>query len=207
MLKKNLSININKAHYPVTVLGPGRRIGIWLQGCKIACKGCVSQDTWDSSINRTMSVGQLLTWCKQVVINDHSAPTFDGITISGGEPFDQPLALAALLDELVAWRNAIRTGANSNFDLLCYSGYSFAALQKKHPAILAKLDVLIPEPFIDNKPTSQLWRGSDNQSLQLLTERAKIKYAPFVDKKSTDTPQPNKHIQVILDGQKVRISE
>jgi anaerobic ribonucleoside-triphosphate reductase activating protein len=39
-----MKIAVSKAHYPVTVLGPGKRIGIWL-GCRIQCKGCVSQDT------------------------------------------------------------------------------------------------------------------------------------------------------------------
>lgn len=198
MLKKNLAININKAHYPVTVLGPGRRIGIWLQGCAIGCKGCVSQDTWDANVNRIMSVDQLLAWCKQVVSSDKLS--FDGVTISGGEPFDQPEALSALLDALNIWRNTLKNPPASNFDVLCYSGYPLTILQKKYPTILAKLDALIPEPYIDTKPTKQLWRGSENQSLQLLTNRAQIKYATFVEQ----TPaQPNKHIQVMLDGQKV----
>ncbi len=39
-----MNILLNKAHFPVTVLGPGRRIGLWLQGCTIRCRGCVSQD-------------------------------------------------------------------------------------------------------------------------------------------------------------------
>ena len=38
-------IAINKAHYPVTVLGSGQRIGIWFRGCRLHCPGCVSQDT------------------------------------------------------------------------------------------------------------------------------------------------------------------
>ena len=49
-----MKIAINKAHFPVTVLGPGRRIGIWLQGCSIHCKGCVSQDTWAADPGRTV---------------------------------------------------------------------------------------------------------------------------------------------------------
>jgi anaerobic ribonucleoside-triphosphate reductase activating protein len=186
-----MQININKAHFPVTVLGHGRRIGVWLQGCSIGCKGCVSQDTWDNKINRSISVAQLMEWCKQV-----SKGQLDGITISGGEPFDQPEALSVFLDRLHQWRDDMQ----SDLDILCYSGYPLSTLNNKHAAILGKLDALIPEPYIDQQPTSQLWRGSDNQSLQLLTERARIKYAPYL---SDTSANPAKQIQVMLDGQKV----
>lgn len=183
-----MQININKAHYPVTVLGPGRRIGIWMQGCRIACPGCISQDTWDQSVNRKMSVAQLLDWCRKVAASD-----LDGITISGGEPFDQPNALSALLDALIAWRTELK----SELDILCYSGYPYSTLKQKHGAILSKLDALIPEPYVDKQPTVLTWRGSDNQTLELLTERARSKYA------QQDPGLANQQLQVMLDGQQV----
>ena len=40
------TIAISRIHYPVTTLGPGKRIGIWMQGCSIRCPGCISADTW-----------------------------------------------------------------------------------------------------------------------------------------------------------------
>lgn len=182
-------LNINKAHFPVTVLGPGRRIGIWVQGCKIGCKNCVSVDTWDSKVNRKLSVANLLAWCEQVV----GQTGFDGITISGGEPFDQPVGLTAFLEGLHQWRNSRQL----DFDILCYSGYPFSTLKKKHQAILNKLDALIPEPFIDSQPTTNVWRGSANQTLQLLSRRAEIKYA------SSATHYENKQIQVMVDETQV----
>ena len=39
-------ISINNYKYPVTVLGPGKRIVVWTQGCSIRCKGCMSIHTW-----------------------------------------------------------------------------------------------------------------------------------------------------------------
>ncbi|MET3120720.1 anaerobic ribonucleoside-triphosphate reductase activating protein [Oxalobacteraceae bacterium GrIS 2.11] len=184
-----MQININKAHYPVTVLGPGKRIGIWLQGCSIGCKGCVSQDTWDSQLNRRMSVAQLLAWCKKV----SAKQALDGITLSGGEPFDQPEALSALLDGLHQWRRQ----SGSDWDILCYSGYPYSTLKNQHTAILNRLDVLIPEPFIDQRPTSRKWRGSENQTLELLTERGQKKYG------SNQDESVDKQIQVMVDGKKV----
>jgi len=147
-----------------------------------------------------MSVAQLLTWCEQVSgtkVDKNGYTQLDGITISGGEPFDQPDALAALLDGLHSWRSKLK----SDLDILCYSGYPYNKLQSQHGSILGKLDALIPEPFIDTKPTVQPWRGSDNQTLQLLTERARNKYASYLTT-ITDL-ETSKHIQVMLDGEKV----
>lgn len=170
-----MKIAINKAHFPVTVLGPGRRIGIWTQGCRIHCKGCVSQDTWATDSGKETTVARLLTWCRQTTAG--TGQPFDGVTISGGEPFDQPQALSALLDALIHWR----ASDGPDFDILCYSGYPLATLRKKHPAILARLDALIPEPFAEAQPLTHLWRGSANQSLVLFSERGRSRFEAFVD--------------------------
>jgi len=186
-----MKIAVNKAHFPVTVLGPGRRIGIWVQGCSIGCKGCVSQDTWAQDPGHDMTVAQLLTWCRQV-----SGGALDGVTISGGEPFDQPKALAALLDGLIHWRDS---GA-SDFDILCYSGYPLARLQDAHGKLLGRMDALIPEPYIENKPIAHLWRGSSNQPLVPLSERGRSRYAAFIDAAADPA---DKRMQAMVDGDRV----
>jgi anaerobic ribonucleoside-triphosphate reductase activating protein len=159
---------LNKAHYPVTVLGHGRRVGLWLQGCSIRCRNCVSQDTWDAARGVPTRVEEILAWCRSKVREG-----LDGITISGGEPFDQPAALAALLTALQRWR----ARAHLPLDFLCYSGYPLKTLEARHAAILGKLDVLIPEPYADALPQGGPWRGSANQPLCLLTPLAKRRYA------------------------------
>ena len=93
------TLQLNKAHWPVTVLGPGRRIGLWVQGCTIRCRGCVSQDTWPRDPAKAIAVRELLAWCRRVAPRGP-----DGVTISGGEPFEQPAALRALLTGLHGWR-------------------------------------------------------------------------------------------------------
>ncbi|MDP3650351.1 MAG: 4Fe-4S single cluster domain-containing protein [Rhodoferax sp.] len=186
-----MKIAINKAHFPVTVLGPGRRIGLWLQGCSIGCKGCVSQDTWARDPGREMTVARLLSWCRQT-----TGGVFDGVTISGGEPFDQPQALAVLLDALIDWRAA----AKADFDILCYSGYPLARLQKKHAKLLGKLDALIPEPYLDHQPLTHLWRGSANQPLVLLSERGRRRIGDYVD---AGADSAGKRMQAMVDGERV----
>ena len=186
-----MKIAINKAHFPVTVLGPGRRIGIWLQGCRIHCPGCVSQDTWAADPGREMTVARLVTWCKETSRNE-----LDGITISGGEPFDQPKALGALLDALHRWRDA----AGLRLDILCYSGYPLTTLEKRHPRLLEKLDALIPEPYVDTLPLSHLWRGSQNQPLIALSSLGTERYAPYLDAAAEAF---GKRIQIQLDGRRL----
>ena len=180
-------IAINKAHYPVTVLGPGRRIGLWVQGCSIACRGCVSQDTWPVDDARRMSVADLLAWCRDV-----SSQGLDGVTISGGEPFDQPQALLALLQGLHAWRKSLGKG----FDILCYSGYPLKTLRARHAPLLDLLDALIPEPYIEAQPTHQPWRGSANQPLVLLSARGRRVYGSYLSRRQNIG---GKRVQLVVD--------
>lgn len=186
-----MNILLNKAHFPVTVLGPGRRIGLWLQGCTIRCKGCVSQDTWPADPARALPVKTLLDWCKRV-----AKEGFDGITISGGEPFDQPKSLLALLTQLDVWR----TAASLDFDILCYSGYPLKTLEQKHSKILARLDALIPEPYADGRPLGALWRGSDNQTLVPLSPRGRVRFAESIDAPQAVT---EKRMQVSVEDGKL----
>src|SRR5690348_16130882 len=106
------AIAISRLHFPVTTLGPGRRIGIWLQGCSIHCPGCISKDTWDPDQGWT-SVHSVIAAVQ------HWMPDAQGITISGGEPLDQPVALRVLLQNL---------RRISDVDVLVYSGYFFNQL-------------------------------------------------------------------------------
>lgn len=184
-------MQLNKAHFPVTVLGPGRRIGLWVQGCSIGCKGCVSMDTWPADVRRAVPIAELLAWCQRV-----AAQGLDGITISGGEPFDQAAALQQLLLALRTWRRQSKQA----FDILCYSGYPLKTLQQRHPQVLALLDAVIPEPFVDNQPPTGVWRGSANQPLVPLSALGAERYAAFVSAPLSDA---DKRMQVSVEGGKV----
>lgn len=186
-----MNISVNKAHFPVTVLGPGRRIGIWLQGCSIRCRGCISQDTWARDPQRDLAVAHLTAWCRQA-----TGGNLDGITISGGEPFDQPDALLALLRELAAWRAA----DGPDFDILCYSGYPLALLKRRHAPLLRELDALVSEPYVDALPPTHVWRGSANQRLVMLSRRGRARYHDFVDARAETL---GKRIQAAVSGNRI----
>lgn len=185
-----MKIAVNKAHFPVTVLGPGRRIGIWLQGCSIRCPACVSQDTWEADAGREMEVEALLAWCRRV-----AGAGLDGVTISGGEPFDQPRALAALLKGLHRWRKSLP----APFDILCYSGYPLAKLEQRHGPLLGLLDAAIPEPYVDGLPLAHVWRGSANQPLVPCSPLGKARYAAHLEAPAED----GKRMQVAANGDRL----
>ncbi len=184
------TIAINKAHYPVTVLGPGRRIGLWVQGCSIGCKGCVSMDTWPTDAGRAMPIAGLLAWCRKVAVGG-----LDGITISGGEPFDQAPSLGLLLQALHQWRS--RSGLD--FDILGYSGYPLKTLQQRYPEVLVLLDAIIPEPYVEALEPTGAWRGSANQVLVPLTERGHAVH----DAHARAPLDGTKHMQMAVEGGKI----
>jgi anaerobic ribonucleoside-triphosphate reductase activating protein len=148
-------IALSRLHFPVTALGPGRRIGIWFQGCSIRCPGCISADTWafaDPGTTVAELIDALAPWLKEA----------DGITVTGGEPFDQVDGLCALL-------LAIRQKTDG--DILVYSGYDFAVIESEVAEMEGLIDVLISGPYRAEAGQSMALRGSDNQVLHLLTPR------------------------------------
>jgi anaerobic ribonucleoside-triphosphate reductase activating protein len=156
---------LSRVHFPVTALGPGQRLGIWFQGCSIRCKGCISADTWDKEqAGQRVSLAQLLPqvepWLAQA----------DGITVSGGEPFDQPEALLALLATLRARHDG---------DILVYSGYPLERLTVWLERADGLIDALISDPYQKRRTQTLALRGSDNQRLTLLTNLGRVRLGGY----------------------------
>ena len=147
------TISLSRIHFPVTTLGPGNRIGIWMQGCSIRCPGCISADTWAAGRGQTTIEQVLLAMADWF-------PKADGVTISGGEPFDQPNALNELL-------RGIRTYTKA--DILVYSGYPFESISQPLEGMTGLIDALISDPYEVEAPQTKALRGSDNQRLHLFT--------------------------------------
>ncbi|MCS7241291.1 4Fe-4S single cluster domain-containing protein [Candidatus Caldatribacterium sp.] len=149
--------------YPLFSLGFGKRGGIFFQGCSIRCPGCMAQDTWPFDPKKAVPLkdieGALTTWVQEGI---------DGLTISGGEPFDQGEALLHIL------KFAHRIGIP---EIFVYSGYSFDFLTKKYSHVLPYIDLLMSEPYQEHLPTRKPWRGSDNQVLHIISARAQARYA------------------------------
>ena len=174
---------ISRLHYPVTALGPGKRAGVWFQGCSIRCTGCVSVDTWDAGDEHPTSVAHVTDW----VVSQ--AP--DGLTISGGEPFDQPQALELLLSTIRRISLPLPAG------ILVYSGYTLKKLRTLHPATLRMVDVLISGPYVESTDRHEPLVGSHNQRITYFNESLEPAFDAFVTE-STDSPPFQ--VQVGTDG-------
>ncbi len=158
-----MDLSLSRVHFPITTLGPGRRLGIWFQGCSIRCPGCISADTWGPG-QRRLSPVQLLEQIKPWL---HEA---EGITISGGEPFDQFDALISLLQGLRRL---------SQVDILVYSGYSLEQLDDQLRQASGLIDALISDPYDETLSQSMALRGSDNQRLSLLTPLGRTRLGDY----------------------------
>jgi len=134
-----------------------------------------------------MPLDSLMEWCRGITRGD-----LDGITISGGEPFHQPESLHLLLEELRHWRLEL----NSPLDIICYSGFELEYLERKFPALLALIDVVIPGPFHVNRPNGSHLYGSENQRVVILTSLGNERYG---EKAANEVP--GKQMQASSDSE------
>jgi anaerobic ribonucleoside-triphosphate reductase activating protein len=145
--------------------GPGIRFVVFAQGCPHRCPGCHNPKTHPFTGGHLLSAGEIL---RRMARN----PMLDGITLSGGEPFEQALPFA-----LLAGR-ARRRG----YHVMTYTGYTWEQITEGLNGdngwreLLESTDVLVDGPFIREQRTLELpWRGSRNQRLidvpRSLTER------------------------------------
>lgn len=158
-----MRVGISRIHFPITTLGPGRRLGIWFQGCSIRCPGCISADTWATG-RGLLSLDKLLERLESWLLE------CDGITISGGEPFDQCDALNELLRGM---------RAKVGVDILVYSGHPFERLAEPLVRMDGLIDALITDPYQVDAPQTLPLRGSDNQRLHMLTALGRERFATF----------------------------
>ena len=135
--------------------GPGLRYAVFVQGCTHHCPGCHNPESQPV-------VGGTPTAISDVLADIRANKLITGVTLSGGEPFEQPAACAALARALKA----------DGYNLWAYSGYLYEQLLARaeaEPAVaelLAIIDVLVDGPFVEGQKSYTLkWRGSDNQRL------------------------------------------
>lgn len=144
--------------------GPGGRAVIWVQGCTLGCPECFNPDTHPLEGGELVSAADLFE--RVVALGD----SIEGITLSGGEPFQQPEALLALLE---------RVRRETWLSVLVFSGYTWDEIRRipDADALLACVDVLIAgrydasRRFVPQDDGVRALRSSTNQSVHLLTGR------------------------------------
>ncbi len=142
-----------------TVLGPGCRAVLWVQGCPFRCPGCIAPQTQPFRGGESVPVEELASHLIGL-------PDIEGVTISGGEPMCQAGPLANLIG---------RVRSDRDLSFLCYTGYELEWLRRSgsqaQKELLRLLDILIDGPYVADRHTDLRWRGSDNQRVHVLSER------------------------------------
>lgn len=131
--------------------GIGIRFVCFVQGCPHHCPGCHNPNSHDPNGGTEMTTDEVI---EQMLSN----PLTDGLTLSGGEPFEQAE------DCLTIAKAAHEIGLN----VWAYTGYTMEHLRDNgtdaQKALLAEVDVLVDGRYIaDLKSLTLPWRGSRNQ--------------------------------------------
>jgi anaerobic ribonucleoside-triphosphate reductase activating protein len=141
--------------------GPGERTAIWVQGCSIRCPGCFNPHLFTVRGGTPSGAGDLIA---RVV-----AAGTSGVTLLGGEPFDQAAGLAVVA-------SGVR---RAGLTVMTFSGYGYAYLlgrvsagDRAVAALLEATDLLVAGPFRqDLLDRDRPWAGSTNQEFVHLTDR------------------------------------
>lgn len=135
--------------------GPGIRLVVYAQGCKHNCVGCHNPETHSFNGGELISIYEILKLIKE-------NPLLDGVTFSGGEPFEQAEKLAELGEKV----------KKQGLNIITYTGYTYEEIidnidtKQGWKKLLYTTDFLVDGKFYINKKSLELkFRGSSNQRI------------------------------------------
>ncbi len=142
--------------------GPGLRSVIWFQGCTLGCPGCFNPDTHADQPRISLGADDLVTRLLGL------GEAVQGVSLTGGEPFEQPEGLYALVSAL---RN------RTELSLLIFSGHSRGEILRMPlgEEILLRTDVLIAGRYLQRRHLGRRLLGSSNQKIHLLSGRYSLR--------------------------------
>jgi anaerobic ribonucleoside-triphosphate reductase activating protein len=133
--------------------GPGFRYVVFVQGCPLSCPGCHNPQLQPFEGGRSASVAELMASIR-------ANPLLDGLTLSGGEPFAQAGACAALAEQVRALGLSVMTYTGGRWEDLLAQGNA------DRLRLIEATDILVDGPFVQSLRNIDLrFRGSSNQRL------------------------------------------
>ncbi|MBE1530551.1 4Fe-4S single cluster domain-containing protein [Actinomadura algeriensis] len=135
--------------------GPGTRFVVWAQGCTLGCAGCFNPETHGAG-------GDVRT-VADVAREALATSGIDGVTVSGGEPLEQPDAL----------REFCALVRPSGLGIVVLTGFARAEIEA-NPGLSAAVemaDMVIAGRYNARLRLGTGLRGSSNKEYWAVTER------------------------------------
>lgn len=132
--------------------GPGIRTSFFVTGCDAHCKNCFNEDYMSFSFGDIWTNKETKKIIEYLQLNE-----VEGLTILGGEPFENTLDLLEVIKEI---------RKHSEKSIWIYSGFIYEVLSKIPLAkeLLSYCDVLVDGLFVEELKDLRLkFRGSSNQ--------------------------------------------
>jgi anaerobic ribonucleoside-triphosphate reductase activating protein len=150
--------------------GPGLRYVIWVQGCTLACPGCFNPETHPVTIPNGPSVpvtahptaeglaGVVRAEAERAA---RAGCPLDGVTLTGGEPLEQPAALAAFTARL----RDQRAGLGADLGVIVLTGFTRREIEcdPVKMAAVAGADMVIAGRYNKRLRLASGLRGSSNK--------------------------------------------
>lgn len=114
--------------------GPGLRDVYWTAGCSLRCPGCQNPHLWEAGAGRWVPVREIAAFMAG------RRDKVEGITISGGEPTEQPRALLALVTE----------ARSLSLTVVLFTGRTWEECRSDRHLwlVVEKCDVVVAGPFL-----------------------------------------------------------
>lgn len=148
--------------------GPGRRFVVWVQGCTLACPGCFNPWTHGPggdvrTVERTATVAL-------------GRDDLDGVTLTGGEPLQQPEAVAEFCARI----------RPAGLGIIVLTGFTRREIEDvpARRAAVAAADMVVAGRYNAALRTAGGLRGSANKDYWALTGRysaADLRAVPEVE--------------------------
>ncbi|HEY4543970.1 MAG TPA: anaerobic ribonucleoside-triphosphate reductase activating protein [Tissierellaceae bacterium] len=134
--------------------GPGIRVSFFVTGCTHKCYNCFNPEYQDFDFGDT--------WTKdttKMIINYLNKDQISGLSIIGGEPFQNAKDLTKIIKDIKK---------EVNKDIWVWSGYTFDEIinDQVKKELLEEIDVLVDGRFVERlKDLTLKFRGSSNQRI------------------------------------------
>ena len=131
--------------------GPGIRLAVFTQGCIHNCKGCHNPESHDPNGGRIVDTEKIIKAAGE-------NPLYDGVTLSGGDPFYQPIPCAEIAEGVKKF----------NLNVWTYTGYTWEEIiesgNEDYMRLLKATDILVDGKFeLDKRSLELRFKGSSNQ--------------------------------------------